>query len=467
MEMNRKLFGILVLMVFLVSMVPLAMARYGDSRDDINDNREDSRGSDDDNSSDDSLDDVGGHRFANVTECVADYKERMPNVNETKIKAACEYAFKVREVLAPKFGDNLPRVQRFIVQNQDQIEDWLEKLDDKSADMIQKLDRSRLKECLNNTDKCKEKIKDWKVKVEKVKDRVREREIEKDKFLEANNKFLRAKNQYLQMKNLHLKVRSEFLDLKKQLAKCEKKGEDNCTKLEEQLMDKAKEDLTALADRIIQHLEKIKSKIEAADNLNETDAEVMIDKIDDYISQLEDAKDAIDGSDTQKELKEAAQDLKDLWNDMDYYAKRYAERVIHAYTKGVFVRSELLETKLEDVLKRLENKSINISGMEDLLDNYSHYIDLARAKMDNASDLFNKAKDLRAAGNESGAKAKLEQAKNLTEEAHQALTQAHTILMDLVHKINAKGASFDPDEIDEDDNISVVDHNGKHHVSED
>jgi hypothetical protein len=39
--------------------------------------------------------------------------------------------------------------------------------------------------------------------------------------------------------------------------------------------------------------------------------------------------------------------------------------------------------------------------------------------------------------------------------------------MDLVHKINAKGASFDPDEIDEDDNISVVDHNGKHHVSED
>jgi len=471
MEMNRKLFGILVLAIFLVSAVPLAMARYGDGQDDINDDREDSRISDDegrlelenesdddnssDDSNDDSLDDVGGHRFANVTECVADYKERMPNVNETKIKAACEYAFKVREVLGPKFGDNLPRVQRFIVQNQDKIEDWLEKLDDKSADMIQKLDRARLEKCLNNTDDCKEKIKDWKVKEMKVKDLLKKRFVDEKKFIKARDNFLKAQNKYLEAKKNQLKVRDEFLQLKLRLAEC-KTNNQNCSALENQTFEKAQEDLNQIADKLISYLDKVKSKVEGSENLNETEVNDTIKNIDALITKLEDAKDAVDAADTKAELQAAGKLILNAWKEMDFKALFYAERLVHSRVGEIFTRSELLEKKLDVVVAKLENKSINVTGLQDLLDDFSAKIDDARIKMTKANKLFAEAKDLRANNKTAEAKEKLEEAKKLTKQAHQDLKEAHKILMDLVHKINQKGESFNPDKIDENEEVELV-----------
>ncbi|MBN2459891.1 hypothetical protein JXB28_06425 [Candidatus Woesearchaeota archaeon] len=496
MEISKKLFGVLVLAIFLVSAVPLAMARYGDSGGSSQSSMTGNvvtasagsvtskgSGSDDsaeleDDSGDDSVDDsaddsgndelyIGANRFANVDDCVSAYKQRYPNADEDRIKNACEYAFKVKEALAPKLAEALPRVQRFMVQNQEQVQAWLEKLDERSSEMIQKLDRARLKECLEDTESCKEEMKQWKINVEKVGERIRERVIEKSKLLEANNKFLRANNQYLEAKNLQLRARNEFLRLKEHLEQCEEDGGDNCTEIEEQLLEKGKEDLIALADRLIQHLEKIKSKVEAAENLDEADAEAMIENIDEYISQLEDAKDDVDAADTKEELKEAAQAISDLWNDMEYYAKRYAERVIHAYTRGVFVRSELLEGKLEDMLARLEEKGISTSELEDLLDDFSEHIDEARDKIKESSDLFNEAKELRATGDYEEAKEKLEQAKELNREAHDALKEAHKILMELVREINESGESCDLDEIDEDDEVEMVECDDSDDIDED
>ncbi|HJX05935.1 MAG TPA: hypothetical protein VJ461_04435 [Candidatus Nanoarchaeia archaeon] len=468
--MNQKIIAVLVLAVFVLSALPLVLAQDREQN-----GREYQRDSIQVNLGDTTTEDSGWQTLRekirervqtsmniqaiNVTECFDLVKERSPNASDSVITSACENALWVRSVLAPKLGATLPRVQRFMVQNEDIIQRFLEHLENKSIEKIKNLDRARLQECLNNTEECEQKIKNWTLNREKVKDMLRQREISHDKLLEAQNKYLRAKNKYLEVKNIHLKARDEFLGLKLRLKECEDNDED-CSALENQTFEKAQEDLTAIADRLIQYLEKVKSKVEAAENLNQTEADEIIDNIDEMIAKLEDAKDAIESAEDLDELKEAAQMIRDVWKDMKYSAFRYAERVIHSEVGQIFSRSELLEKRLETVITRLNDKGVDTTEMEDLLDDFSAKIDDARENMNDANELFSEAKDLRAENKTEEAKDKLEEAKNLTREAHQDLKDAHSILMDLVRMINQKGENFNPDEINEEDEVEVVEEDG-------
>ena len=347
-------------------------------------------------------------------------------------------------------------VNRFIEKHPVITQKFLEAFNNTNkSHVFENLDRARFEKCINNTEACKEKIKNWVVKEVKVKDLLQKRNIAKDKLLKASNDFLKAQNKYLNAKNNQLKARDDFLGLKLRLAECKNTSE-NCSALENQTFEKAQEDLNQIADKLISYLEKVKSKVEGSENLNETEADEAIDKIDDLISKLEDAKDAVDAADTKAELQAAGKQILDAWKDMDFKALFYAGKVINAEVGQIFSRSELLEKKLDVVLQKLENKSINVTGLQDLLDNFSAKIDDAREKMKDANELFAEAKELRADNKTTEAKEKLEEAKNLTSEAHQDLKDAHTILMDLVHQINQKGESFNPDEINEDEDVEIV-----------
>ncbi len=451
----KKLSAFFVLAVFLLLALPSAIAENGD-RLRVGDSKGTSERAGYDRELEVEIEsNITKVKIETVDQCVEMMKERQPNITEARLKTACENALLVRTQLAPKFEQALPRIQRFMVQNSEKIQSFLEKLDDKSSEKIKNLDRARLKECLNDTDDCKERIKNWTLDHVKVKDLLKKRFVAQDKLLEFQSKYLKAKQKYLEVKGKHLEIRDEFLGLKDDLVKC-KASKENCTELENKTFEKAQEDLLAISDRLIQHLEKLKSKVEGAENLNETEVDEAIDKIDSWIEDLEDAKDDVEAADNLDELKEASEAIRAVWKDMQYSAFRYAERVIYSTVGQIFSRSELLEKKLETVIVKLKDKEVNTTEMEDLLDNFSAKVDDAREKMRDANDMFEKAKDLRDDGDTEGTKDKLEEAKNLTREAHQDLKEAHKILMDLVHKINQNNESFDPDEVSEDEEVEHV-----------
>jgi len=431
--MKWKGFAFLVLAVFLVGAAALVMAKNSEARFDSAGERQ------------------GVERSLTTDDNQAHENETKDNETERNESLRGGMPWAVA-------GKNLMRqeiVRRFVENHPVIVQKFLDRLSVNETEKIGKLDRARLKECLNNTDDCKEKLKGMKVIKEKVKDHLRQREIAKDKLLEAQNKFLKAMDKYLEAKNWQLRAQNEFKGLKLKLAEC-KVNNTNCTELENKTFEKAQEDLLAIADRLIQHLEKVKSRVESAENLNATEAQKAIDKIDDLISKLEDAKDDVDAADTQAELKAAAQLIRDAWKEIQSSIFQYAEEVIHSRVGEIFARSELLETKLEAVVEKLKAKGINTTQIEGKLDNFSAKINDARTKMTQANKLFDEAKDLRESGNKTGAKDKLEEAKNLTLEAHQDLKDAHAILQDLVHMINQKGESFNPDEVNEDEDVEIV-----------
>jgi len=431
----KKMFAFLVLAVFLISALPLALAENGNGN---------GRHGDDNGS----------------TEDVEDLEDVQEVENETTTDdnegPEGNAAGGMRVAVAGNGGLKARIVEKFMEKHPDIVERFLAQINaTNKSNIIRNLDRARLKECLNDTEDCKEKIKDWKVKTEKIKDMISKRVIAQDKLRDAHDKFLKAKNKYSEMKNNQLRARDEFLDLKDLLAKC-KASRENCTELENQTFEKAQEDLSALAERLIQYLEKVKSRVESAENLNETQAHDMIVNTNELITRLEEAKGKVESATTQDELKEAANLIRNIWNDIKYKAFLYAEEVIHSRVGEIFARSEILEKKLEVVVEKLKENRTNTTGLEDKLDEFSAMIDEARTKMTEANKLFQEAKDLRSSGDNSGAKDKLEEAKTLTREAHQALKDAHKILMDLVHMINENGEDFDPDEVDEEEEVEVV-----------
>ncbi|MBN2052551.1 hypothetical protein JW756_03535 [Candidatus Woesearchaeota archaeon] len=470
---RKKIIALLVLAVFIISALPLAIASNGNGNgngqgsDDSIEEAEDEDVNETEDLDETEIEvetETGAGITAklrinatNVDACVNIIKEKRPNLNEQKIRTACEYSFRLRTAVGANATKwfNQGRVQRFIAQKGDVAEKFLAKIEEKHQKVIQKLDRARLKNCLEDTNECQEKLKEWNVKTDKVKNIVRQRVIAQNKLLEAQNKFLQAKNKYMEMKNNQLRARNEFLGLKAQLAQCLAEG-GNCSALENQTFEKAQEDLLALADRLIQHMEKVKSRVESAENLNETEAQEMIDSIDEMIAKLEEAKDMIEAATNQDELKEGIQIIREVWADIKVEIFQYAEEVIHSRVGEIFVRSELLEKKLEDVVERLQAKGVDTTDIEDKLDEFSAKIDEARTKMTEANKLFAEAKELRGSGDKEGAKEKLEEAKALTREAHQALKDAHKILMELVRMINQSGAIFDPDEVNEEEEVELV-----------
>jgi DNA repair exonuclease SbcCD ATPase subunit len=486
--MKLKGFAFLVLAVFLVGATALVMAKNSEARfdsagDDSDEHQvivERNATTDDDethvnethvNETDDESDDNETHVNGTDDEsddCNETHVNGTDDCNETHVNETKHNETEDNEIDDDNnsrggmpwavAGKNMMRqeiVQRFVEKHPDIVQKFLDRLSANDSDKIGKLDRERLKECLNNTDDCQEKLKDMKVVKEKVKDRLRQREIADDDLLEAENKFLKAKDKYLEAKNWQLKAEDEFKGLKLKLAEC-KLNNTNCTELENKTFEKAQEDLLAIADRLIQHLEKVKSRVESAENLNATEAQDAIDKIDSLIADLEDAKGKVEAADTQAELKAATELIRDAWKEIQSSVFQYAEEVIYSRVGEVFARSELLETRLEAVVEKLKAKGINITQIEGELDNFSAKIEDARTKMTQANKLFAEANDLRAGNKTAEAKETLEEAKNLTQEAHQDLKDAHSILQDLVHMINQKGESFDPDEIDEDEEVELV-----------
>jgi|GEM_PF-6885459 len=352
-------------------------------------------------------------------------------------------------------------VEKFMTNHPVIVQKFLEQINstNKSA-IINNLDRARLENCLNDTTACTEKIKDWKVENVKVKNLLKKRDIAQDKLLRAENEFLRAKEKYDEDNNAQLRVRDEFLQLKNQLAKCKASGK-NCSDVENQTFEKAQSNLLKIDEKLIDYLNKVKSKVNSSENINDTEAQSIISDIDSLIAQLDDAQTTINSATNKTELTDASKLLNGIWKNITSIGVGDAERVINAQIGQIFARSELLEKKLEVVVQKLKDKGINTTDIEAQLDNFSAKIDDARNLMTNATAIFAEIKDLRAANDTAGAQEKLAEYKNLTTQAHQDLKDAHTILMSLVHMINQKGESFNPDAVNESEDVTVVSEDGE------
>jgi len=320
-------------------------------------------------------------------------------------------------------------------------------LDEVQLNKLAVLQRARVRE-FAELDKAqiKERLTNLKIKKVKKVNLFRKRVIFENKLKAANNRYNTAKQNFIKAKNAYREKRQNFLEIKEKLKACKGVESEECTQLNADALAHAKELSINAANMAIEHLNKIKESIEGNDDLEEEDAANMIANIDNAISELEAAKADVEAAETKEEVKEAAAVINRIWRRHAVRIKRYAARVVHAKVGEIIVRSEQLERKLDRILTRMEENGIDVNGIDEKVDAFS-------AKIEEAKDLYKQSREKFIEAKEGESEATVQDARRLAKDAHRVLLDAHRIIKDIFKSIKDAGGSI---EVEEEEEIEVI-----------
>lgn len=259
------------------------------------------------------------------------------------------------------------------------------------------------------------------------------RVLDKIKIEKARENYIKAKERFI-LKKMDLEQAKLKFQEKQELRKqCKETGDCNIT--DEELIEHAKNFLGNSADAIIEHLNKVKEKIQENEDLTDEEANAMIAKIDAKIAEIEAAKEQVQNATTRQEIVDAAQTINAAWKNIKMQTEVYANGLINARIGGIIVKSDHLSEKLSKILARMEANGKNVSDVQPLIDEFDAKIKLAKEKYEAAVQAY---KEYWLAEDKPEAKDKLEEAKDLLKEAKEALKDANEKLREIVKAIKEK-----------------------------
>ena len=281
----------------------------------------------------------------------------------------------------------------------------------------------------------------------------KKRIIAANRLRQAEQNYLRARQNYLKSLNSYRQVKTQFLEAKERLRECKDVDSEECNELRERAQNHSVEMIVNSANMIIEHLNKIKEKVESSETMDTERAEEIISEIDGYISELEDAIEQAEAAETKDEIKDAAKTVSKIWIRIRNRERLHAASVVKARVWGIMKRSEHLEERLDSTLAKMEEQGINVEDIDAKVDEFSAKIDEAKSKYEQAQDLMDQAY---LEEDKENLKETVDEVKQLINEAHELLKEAHTLLVEIVKDIKSAGGEITPEEETEEGEYEVV-----------
>ena len=308
-----------------------------------------------------------------------------------------------------------------------------------------------------------------------IKDILKERKKELKDDLKEIKKARKVKNaEELNERNVSeskLKIlRERFEVSKEKFDEAKKDLKDERENLKEALKNKdrnatfvyAKNYLLNSVDLLISDFENIKVKVQENANIgNETEAGIVAD-IDAQIKDLQDIKARISSATTNKELKDIAKELHEKLNKLKNIISLHTNRIVLARVEGIINNGLVLEKRLDKLLEKAKNQSIDVNVTTEV-DLFKSQIADSRDKYKQAQAKISEAIDLRT----NGEPAESEKIKSLMQEAHDlladsrnSLKDAYQTLKEIMKKIKDKSRDLDLSkevdvEVDQDAHTSI------------
>jgi len=317
----------------------------------------------------------------------------------------------------------------------------LQNLSDEQKQVFANMLRAEQKKILEmNKDNALQTIQRYQLKVVNKETMLKKRIIAEEKKQEAALNYGQAVSRYAQLNSVYKDKRQEFNQIKEQLRNCTNIDNEKCNELRDNALESAKEYLINGANMVIEHLNKIKNKIEGSEEITDEKSQEMIAKIDEAISEIEQAIEDVKAAQTKEEVKEAARKIYNIWNRFKNRERLYAANLIDAQVWNILRSSELLEQRLDNILAKMEEQGINVSGIDAKIDEFSAYVLEAKDKYNEARELLEQARN--AIDNNTSAQDSIEQARELLKEAHDSLKNAHRVLVEIVKDIKEAGGEI-------------------------
>ncbi len=223
------------------------------------------------------------------------------------------------------------------------------------------------------------------------------------------------------VKDDYLKTRKEFQEIKANARSAEGKAKS---------IEKGKEMVKKMIDRMIEDLEKIKERVKNIKDLEDADESSIIAKIDAEIAALSALKAKVDAAQTKEELRGVLKEVKNHWHKARRFAKHFVGRLLVHRIKKAVEKTEALLAKAEAKIAELKTAGKDTVKPEGMVTDAKNNLALAKEKYQQAKDKYLAIESL------DDFQKIAKEANGLAREANKYLIEAHKILRKLIPEIN-------------------------------
>lgn len=202
-------------------------------------------------------------------------------------------------------------------------------------------------------------------------------------------KYQQAKKNYLNAVKVYNEARKDFITAKNKY-KQYKRAENR-----ELAFEKAKDFLLKADRAMIRYLKMLRVRVEFARGITEEERQRTLEKIDSYITWLEEKQPEIESANSPKELKEIARQVSDEWKEIRVEAKRIVGKILCYKIDNIISKAEAISEKLSDRIQELKEEGKDTSELEALLSDFNEKIALAKEKNELAREKFKEVSSIK------------------------------------------------------------------------
>ena len=366
-----EVLGALVVMMFIFSLVPMVAAEETEGNE-ANDAGV-SEGSVDESANADievKADVNTKGKFKN------NLKQRMQDKKmDPEKKEKLEARIRNLQAIQTKAFEKIPeeKLRKLKFQAKDIGLEFFQKLDQREAEVLAHLDRSKLKNilthCENDVEKCKKELASLKLKKLEKQVGLTAQDVKK-----ARLRFVQAKKKFTEAEASAKTAKTKFLELKKEGAS------------DEELLESGKEFVIHSAERLQAHLRKVLEKVQ--ENNPERSA---VDELESAISALDEIIETTKVATTKEEVREQAKKVKRLYTSLKHRLKVHAQRALNGAAHKTYNHVE----KAVDVFECAEeslNGQVDTTELEASINAIVELQAEANGHYETANKLFDKAR---------------------------------------------------------------------------
>jgi chromosome segregation ATPase len=269
-------------------------------------------------------------------------------------------------------------------------------------------------------------------------ERVQLRQIASSRLQAARQRFETARNRYQTAKQNYANAKARITQTRARYNECKGEETAECTQVRKETKSNARSLLVNGADRVIASLEKLKEKIELSDRLTYEEAAERIAEIDAKIAELQEAKETSEDLDEEsdpEDVREAANQIRNAWQNTKRVMQINAARVVNAKIGGVIVKSEKLQERLGSAVAKLSEEGQDTAEVEALIDEFSAKVESAKTHYELAMDKHEEAR-----ATEGDVSDIMKEATSHMQEAHKELKEAHAVLAKVLRQMKSTRA---------------------------
>ena len=245
-------------------------------------------------------------------------------------------------------------------------------------------------------------------------------------YQRAKVNFVQAREMYTIAKQKVVRVRAEYNDTRTKWINAKKAyiaaaNSTNATEMKKAAVGKGQAFLQKQIERMISHLELVRSKVESMEVLGDEEKILILADLDVDIATLEEIKARAENVTDAAELRNLSIEVKDAWLDSRKGVARAVGKIERAHEENVVEKVQNFTRRIENAMFQLEKRGIDTVEANALLDAYKNHLQLAKDELDAAREQF-------AAGN-------VTEGRNHVRASHRHVVEAHSELKGVVREI--------------------------------